>query len=218
MKRIAQFFTTSVALCLLVAGCGNPSARPQGSLQPSSEPPVIQILSSQTATTVPTSSVSSTPVPTQRLVNPQIKTVQKPTTTTKPSATVKPTTADTTTSPAKPTPETPAYTDATSGRDAMMKGVNAARAEEGLESASLNAKYNAEAQQRARKMATALKKAHFGKDFVEGIGCMTGIKGAYNEGFVTASMHNRQLLGCSQYGIGIAIGLDGKYYYAIIGR
>ena len=27
MKRIAQFFTTSVALCLLVAGCGNPSAR-----------------------------------------------------------------------------------------------------------------------------------------------------------------------------------------------
>lgn len=94
MKRISQFFTTSVALCLLVAGCGNPSERPQGSLHPSPEPPVIQILSSQTATTVPTSSVSSTPVPTQRQVNPQTKTVQKPTTP-KPSATVKPTTADT---------------------------------------------------------------------------------------------------------------------------
>ena len=100
----------------------------------------------------------------------------------------------------------------------MMKGINAARAEEGYNSASTSSSLNSIAQERARQMAANQSVSHIGSGYPEAIGCMSNACSAYNNGYVGVAMHVRQLLECSQYGLGIAIGRDGKYYYSIIGQ
>ena len=99
-----------------------------------------------------------------------------------------------------------------------MKGINAARTEEGYDSASTSSSLNEIAQDRARQMAANQSVSHIGSGYLEAVGRMSSINGAYNNGYVCVTMHNRQLLECSQYGIGVAIGRDGQYYYSIIGQ
>ena len=213
MKRIAQFFVVGVLLCVL-AGCNNqPSASsnsPLPSASPSSEISPTPVLSPRATASVSPEATQATTVPTRKPGKASAKATQKPSSTQKPAVSVNPT--------ATPTPEPPAYRDATSCRSAMMKGINAARTEEGYDSASTSISLNEIAQDRARQMAANQSVSHIGSGYPEAIGCMSNAGSAYNNGYVGVAMHVRQLLECSQYGLGIAIGRDGKYYYSIIGQ
>lgn len=221
MKRITQFFAVGMLLCLL-AGCSNqasaPSSSPLSSASPSSEISPTPALSPSTAAVVSPDVGQATSNPTQK---PGQASTQKPGSVTA-KATPKPAATQTTQATAKPsampTPEPPAYRDATSCRSAMMKGINAARAEEGYNSASTGGSLNSIAQERARQMAANQSVSHIGSGYPEAVGRMNSAGGAYNSGYVCVTMHVRQLLECTQYGIGIAIGQDGKYYYSIIGQ
>ena len=222
MKRITQLFAVGMLLCLL-AGCSNqasaPSSSPLSSASPSSEMSPTPALSPSAAVVVSPNVGQATSNPTQKPG--QAKSTQKPGSVTA-KATSKPAATQTTQATAKPTatptPESPAYRDATSCRSAMMQGINAARSEEGYNNASTNSSLNSVAQDRARQMAANQSVSHIGSSYPEAVGRMTSTGGAYNNGYVCVTMHNRQLLECSQYGLGIAIGRDGKYYYSIIGQ
>ncbi len=221
MKRITQFFAVGMLLCLL-AGCSNqasaPSSSPLSSASPSSEMSPTPALSPSAAAVVSPDVGQATSNPTQK---PGQASTQKPGSVTA-KATPKPAATQTTQATAKPTatptPEPPAYRDATSCRSAMMKGINAARTDEGYNNASTNSSLNSVAQDRARQMATNQSVSHIGSGYPEAVGRMTSAGGAYNNAYLGASTHSRQLLECAQYGIGIAIGRDGKYYYSIIGQ
>ena len=222
MKRIAQFFAVGLLLCVL-AGCSNqPSASsnsPLPSASPSSKISPTPVLSPSATVAVSPNTAQATTgseqkpgqaKPTQKPGNTVAKATQKPAATQPRQTTAKPA--------ATPTPEPPAYRDAISCRSAMMKGINAARAEEGYNSASTSSSLNSIAQERARQMAANQSVSHIGSGYPEAIGCMSNAGSAYNNGYVGVAMHVRQLLECSQYGLGIAIGRDGKYYYSIIGQ
>lgn len=218
MKRMAQFFAVGVLLCVL-AGCSNqPSASsnsPLSSASPSSEISPMPVLSpSATASVSPEATQGA--VPTRKPGKTTARATQKPAATNTPSSTQKP--AVSAKPAATPTPKPPAYRDATSCRSAMMKGINAARAEEGYNSASTGSSLNSIAQERARQMAANQSVSHIGSGYLEAVGRMNSAGGAYNNGYVGVAMHVRQLLECTQYGIGVAIGQDGKYYYSIIGQ
>lgn len=218
MKRMAQFFAVGVLLCVL-AGCSNqPSASsnsPLSSASPSSEISPMPVLSpSATASVSPEATQGA--VPTRKPGKTTARATQKPAATNTPSSTQKP--AVSAKPAATPTPKPPAYRDATSCRSAMMKGINAARAEEGYNSASTGSSLNSIAQERARQMAANQSVSHIGSGYPEAVGRMNSAGGAYNNGYVCVTMHNSQLLECSRYGIGVAIGRDGKYYYSIIGQ
>ena len=137
MKRIAQFFAVGLLLCVL-AGCSNqPSASsnsPLPSASPSSEISPTSVLSPSATVAVSAQATTGSEQkpgqakPTQKPGNTVAKATQKPAATQPRQTTAKPA--------ATPTPEPPAYRDAISCRSAMMKGINAARAEEGYNSAS----------------------------------------------------------------------------------
>lgn len=219
MKRMAQFFAVGLLLCVL-AGCSNqpsvPANSPLSSASPSSEISPTPVLSPGATASVFPEATQATAIPTRKPGKTTARATQKPAATNTPSSTQKPAVSAKPT--ATPTPEPPAYRDAISCRSAMMKGINAARAEEGYNSASTSSSLNSIAQERARQMAANQSVSHIGSGYPEAIGCMSNAGSAYNNGYVGVAMHVRQLLECSQYGLGIAIGRDGKYYYSIIGQ
>lgn len=219
MKRIAQFFAVGLLLCVL-AGCSNqPSASsnsPLPSASPSSEISPTPVLSPGATASVFPEATQATAIPTRKPGKTTARATQKPAATNTPSSTQKPAVSAKPT--ATPTPKPPAYRDATSCRSAMMQGINAARAEKGYDNASTSSSLNSVAQDRARQMAANQSVSHIGSGYLEAVGRMNSAGGAYNSGYVCVTMHVRQLLECSQYGIGVAIGQDGKYYYSIIGQ
>ena len=219
MKRMAQFFAVGVLLCVL-AGCSNqpsaPANSPLSSASPSSEISPTPVLSPGATASVSPEATQATAVPTRKPGKATAKATQKPAATNTPTSTQKPAVSAKPT--ATPTPKPPAYRDATSCRSAMMQGINAARAEKGYDNASTSSSLNNIAQDRARQMAANQSVSHIGSGYLEAVGRMNSAGGAYNSGYVCVTMHNSQLLECSRYGIGVAIGRDGKYYYSIIGQ
>lgn len=219
MKRMAQFFAIGVLLCVL-AGCSNqpsaPANSPLSSASPSSETSPAPVLSPSATASVSPEATQATAVPTRKPGKTTARATQKPAATNTPTSTQKPAVSVNPT--ATPAPEPPAYRDATSCRSAMMKGINAARAEKGHDNASTSSSLNNIAQDRARQMAANQSVSHIGSGYLEAVGRMNSAGGAYNSGYVCVTMHNSQLLECSRYGIGVAIGRDGKYYYSIIGQ
>lgn len=221
MKRIAQFLSIGMLSCMLV-GCGGqpavPSPSPSSTQSPSLEATTTPIVSpSATASVLPSSDQSSKkPATTKQPETTPVKPTQKPATnntstkTSAPESTTKPTS---TTETSKPS-----YQDATSCRGSILKGVNAARSDAGLKSASTSSSLNSVAQERARKMATAQSVSHIGQGYSEAVGRMSSANGSYNVGFNAVAMHCPQLKDCTQYGIGVAVGRDGQYYYSIIGK
>ncbi len=219
MKRMAQFFAVGLLLCVL-AGCSNqpsvPANSPLSSASPSSEISPTPVLSPGATASVFPEATQATAIPTRKPGKTTARATQKPAATNTPSSTQKPAVSAKPT--ATPTPKPPAYRDATSCRSAMMQGINAARAEKGYDNASTSSSLNSVAQDRARQMAANQSVSHIGSGYLEAVGRMNSAGGAYNSGYVCVTMHVRQLLECSQYGIGVAIGQDGKYYYSIIGQ
>lgn len=191
------------------------TARPAPTVKPTSKPP--QTLPSSTPSaaleiTVPTLAPQATPKPTPK---PTGKPGQQP----MPMQPTEPPAAAMEEPPAQPgKTESPTaeYTDATHLCAAFLDAINIEKAANSAPSGSLDASLCSIAQDRARQMAAACTASHIGSGYPETVGAMGSEGGTTNRGR-NAVHHSPQLMDCTRFGIGVAIGRDGMYYYSIIG-
>ncbi len=170
-------------------------------------------------TLAPSQQPEATPKPT---VAPTRKPESTPKPTTSPTEAPLPTTAPTEKPTETPQPEQPqqpasSYTDATHLCSAFMDAINTEKAANGAVSGSLDSGLCSIAQDRARQMAQACKASHIGSGYAETVGAMGSEGGATNRGRNSVH-HSPQLMDCTSFGVGVAIGSDGMYYYSIIGQ
>lgn len=192
------------------------TARPAPTVKPTSKPP--QTLPSSTPSaaleiTVPTLAPQATPKPTAK---PTGKPGQQP----MPMQPTEPPAAAMEEPPAQPgKTESPTaeYTDATHLCAAFLEAINIEKAANSAPSGSLDASLCSIAQDRARQMAAACTASHIGSGYPETVGAMGSEGGTTNRGR-NAVHHSPQLMDCTRFGIGVAIGRDGMYYYSIIGE
>ena len=192
------------------------TARPEPTVKPTSKPP--QTLPSSTPSaaleiTVPTLAPQATPKPTAK---PTGKPGQQP----MPMQPTEPPAAAMEEPPAQPSKtESPTaeYTDATHLCAAFLDAINIEKAANSAPSGSLDASLCSIAQDRARQMAAACTASHIGSGYPETVGAMGSEGGTTNRGR-NAVHHSPQLMDCTRFGIGVAIGRDGMYYYSIIGE
>ena len=119
--------------------------------------------------------------------------------------------------PPKTESSTVEYTDATHLCAAFMDAINIEKAANSAPSGSLDASLCSIAQDRARQMAATCTASHIGSGYPETVGAMGSEGGTTNRGR-NAVHHSPQLMDCTRFGIGVAIGRDGMYYYSIIGE
>lgn len=119
--------------------------------------------------------------------------------------------------PEKTESPTAVYTDATHLRSAFMDAINTEKAANGAASGSLDSGLCSIAQDRARQMAEACSASHIGSGYPETVGAMSSEGGVTNRGRNSVH-HSPQLMDCTSFGVGVAIGSDGMYYYSIIGQ
>lgn len=119
--------------------------------------------------------------------------------------------------PGKTESPTAEYTDATHLCAAFLDAINIEKAANSAPSGSLDASLCSIAQDRARQMAAACTASHIGSGYPETVGAMGSEGGTTNRGR-NAVHHSPQLMDCTRFGIGVAIGRDGMYYYSIIGE
>lgn len=115
--------------------------------------------------------------------------------------------------------ESPAagYMDATHLCALFMDAINTEKSANGASPSSLNAGLCSIAQDRARQMAQACNVSHIGSGYPETVGAMVSEGGVTNRGRNSVH-HSPQLMDCTSFGVGVAIGSDGMYCYSIIGQ
>ena len=119
--------------------------------------------------------------------------------------------------PEKTESPTAGYTDAAHLCSAFMDAINTEKVANGAASGSLDPGLCSIAQERARQMAEACSASHIGSGYPETVGAMGSEGGVTNRGRNSVH-HSPQLMDCTSFGVGVAIGSDGMYYYSIIGQ
>ena len=203
--------------------------------KPQDEELRVQNTAQPAATVKPTSKPqrppsSSTPSATLVIVAPTLEPEPTPKSTAKPTQEPTPLqelpqSAETPVAPTEEPPtqpekmESPAagYTDATHLCASFMDAINAEKVANGAASGSLDSGLCSIAQDRARQMAQACKASHIGSGYPETVGAMGSEGGVTNRGR-NSVYHSPQLMDCTSFGVGVAIGNDGMYYYSIIGQ
>ncbi len=186
-----------------------PDAKP--TLSPNEQPRATLIV------VAPTLAPEPTPKPT---ANPTVKPTQKPVPSPEsPQPTETPVTPpeEPSAQPEKTAAPAAGYTDATHLCSAFMDAINTEKAANGAASGNLDSGLCNIAQDRARQMAEACRASHIGSGHAETVGAMGSENGATNRGRNSVH-HSPQLMDCVSFGIGVAIGSDGMYYYSIIGE
>ncbi len=193
---------------------------PEATVKPTSKPQRTPSATQPSATleiVLPPLEPEPTPKPTAK---PTEKPTEKPTQTPEPP---QPTEAPTTppeeppAQPEKTEPPAAGYMDATYLCASFMDAINTEKAANGAVSGSLDSGLCSIAQDRARQMAEACKASHIGSGYPETVGAMGSENGVTNRGRNSVH-HSPQLMDCTSFGVGVAIGSDGMYYYSIIGE
>lgn len=191
------------------------TARPEATLKPTAQPKQTPRPSATLEIAVPT--LEPEPKPT---VKPTAKPIQQPTTTQEspqPTETPAALPEEPPAQPEKTEPPAAGYTDATHLCAAFMDAINTEKAANGAVSGSLDTSLCSIAQDRARQMAESCKASHIGSGYPETVGAMGSEGGVTNRGRNSVH-HSPQLMDCTSFGVGVAIGSDGIYYYSIIGQ